>query len=104
MRALTLDRFDAPPRLRDDLPEPRPSSGDLLVRVHASSVNPSDALIAAGGFRGRARHDFPVTLGRDFAGVVEQVVSASAATRPAMRSMASFSTPTQSSVRAAGQS
>jgi NADPH:quinone reductase-like Zn-dependent oxidoreductase len=72
MQALTLDRFDSPPRLRDDLPEPCPSSSDLLVRVHASSVNPSDAIIAAGGLRGRARHDFPVTLGRDFAGVVEQ--------------------------------
>jgi NADPH:quinone reductase-like Zn-dependent oxidoreductase len=104
MRGVTLNRFDAPPRLRDDLPEPRPSSGDLLVRVHASPVNPSDALIAAGGFRGRARHDFPVTLGRDFAGVVEQPAAASAATGPAIRSTAPFSTPTQSSTRAAGQS
>jgi NADPH:quinone reductase-like Zn-dependent oxidoreductase len=48
MRAFTLDSFDSPPRLRDDLCEPRPTNDELLVRVHASSVNPADAAIAAG--------------------------------------------------------
>ncbi|HET7518160.1 MAG TPA: hypothetical protein VFN05_10775 [Actinomycetes bacterium] len=50
MRAFTLDCFDTPPGLRDDLPEPEPEPeagpGQLLVRVQASSVNPVDALIA----------------------------------------------------------
>ena len=73
MRAFTLDSFDSPPRLRDDLPEPRPTSNELLVRMHASSVNPVDAAIAAGVLKEMAEHDFPVTLGRDFAGVVERV-------------------------------
>ena len=47
MRAFTLDSFDSPPGLRDDLPEPLPAGNELLVRVHASSVNPVDAAIAA---------------------------------------------------------
>ena len=73
MRAFTLDSFDSPPGLRDDLPEPLPAGNELLVRVHASSVNPVDAAIAAGVLKEMAEHDFPVTLGRDFAGVVERV-------------------------------
>jgi NADPH:quinone reductase-like Zn-dependent oxidoreductase len=72
MRAFTLDSFDSPPRLRDDLPEPRPADNELLVRVHASSANPADAAISAGMLKDMAEHGFPVTLGRDFAGTVEQ--------------------------------
>src|SRR5439155_3484147 len=75
MRPFTLDSFDSPPRLRDDLPEPRPADNELLVRVHASSVNPADAAIAAGMLKEMAEHDFPVTLGRDFAGIVAQTGS-----------------------------
>jgi NADPH:quinone reductase-like Zn-dependent oxidoreductase len=73
MRAFTLDGFDAQPGLRDDIPEPHAVDDQLLVRVHASSVNPVDVFIAAGGLKEMAEHEFPVTLGRDFAGVVEQV-------------------------------
>ena len=72
MRAFTLDSFDSPPRLRDDMPEPRASENQLLVRVQASSVNPVDAAIAGGVLKEMVEHEFPVTLGRDFAGVVEQ--------------------------------
>jgi hypothetical protein len=42
MRAFTLESFDAPPRLRDDLPEP-PAANELLVRVRTSSVNGAPA-------------------------------------------------------------
>jgi NADPH:quinone reductase-like Zn-dependent oxidoreductase len=72
MRAFILDSFDTPARLRDDVPEPHRADGELLVRVHASSVNPVDAFIAAGYLKQYAEYEFPVTLGRDFAGVVEQ--------------------------------
>jgi NADPH:quinone reductase-like Zn-dependent oxidoreductase len=75
MRALTLDSFDAAPALRDDLPEPELGDNELLVRVHASSVNPVDVFIAGGALKEMVEHEFPVTLGRDFAGVVEQVGS-----------------------------
>jgi NADPH2:quinone reductase len=75
VRAFTLERFDVQPSLRDDLPEPRVGDKELLVSVHASSVNPVDFFIAAGGLRQYAEHDFPVIIGRDFAGVVEKVGS-----------------------------
>ena len=76
MRAFTLDSFGAQPGLRDDLFEPAPADDELLIRVNASSVNGVDVFIAAGAMKEMAEHEFPVTLGRDFAGVVAQVGSA----------------------------
>jgi NADPH:quinone reductase len=73
MRAYTLDSFDTPPGLREDLPTPQVGPGQLLVRVQASSVNPVDAGIAAGYLKDMFAHEFPVLVGRDYAGVVEQV-------------------------------
>ncbi len=75
MRAFTLDGFESTPGLRDDLPTPGVGAGEVLVRMHASSVNPADAAIASGMLKGMAEYEFPVTLGRDFAGVVEEVGS-----------------------------
>lgn len=75
MRAFTLDSFESSPRLRDDLSMPQVEANELLVRVHASSINPADAAVAAGMLKGMADYEFPVTLGRDFAGVVEGIGS-----------------------------
>ena len=76
MKAFVLDSFDEPPAVRNDLPQPVPGDNELLVRVRASSVNPVDVHIAAGALKAMADYEFPVTIGRDFAGVVEQVGSA----------------------------
>ncbi len=73
MRAFTLDSLEIPPALREDLPSPVAGDGQLLVRVHSSAANPVDNAIAAGMLAGMFEHTFPVVLGRDFAGVVEQV-------------------------------
>jgi NADPH2:quinone reductase len=104
MRGFTLDSFDTQPSLRDDLSEPVAGDDEMLVRVHASSVNPVDVFIASGAMREMAEHLFPVTLGRDFAGVVEQVGSGIAGTASATRCSASFSMPTRPRTRAAGPS
>jgi NADPH:quinone reductase-like Zn-dependent oxidoreductase len=72
MKAFTLTSFDAPPAL-DDIPAPSTGAGEILVRVRTSSVNPVDNAMAAGMLSGMLEHRFPVILGRDFAGVVEEV-------------------------------
>jgi len=73
MRAITLDGFDSVPALRQ-LPDPEISAPDqVLVRVHAASINPFDRMVAAGALKGMMEHQFPVILGRDLAGVVEAV-------------------------------
>ena len=73
MRAIALDAFDAAPAVRDDLPDPTAAPDGLVVRVRASSVNPVDNSIAAGMLRQMVDHDFPVVLGRDYAGTVEAI-------------------------------
>jgi NADPH2:quinone reductase len=75
MRAITLDDFDSSPGLRQDLPAPTPAENEVLVRVRASSVSPVDNSVAAGMLKDMVEHEFPVTLGRDFAGIVEQAGS-----------------------------
>ncbi|RZL89558.1 MAG: zinc-binding alcohol dehydrogenase [Variovorax sp.] len=68
----------APPRLAVRSVEvPQPGTGQVLVRVQATSVNPIDAKRAAGygrrllGLKGAAR--FPLVLGNDVAGIVEAI-------------------------------
>ncbi len=73
MKAFVFESFDAPAALREDYPEPTPEDDELVVRVHASSVNPVDVFTAAGVLKEMVEHEFPITLGRDFAGVVERV-------------------------------
>jgi NADPH2:quinone reductase len=83
MRAVTIDRPDLSPAPREDLPAPTPADNEVLVRVHASSVNPADNSIAAGVLAGMGlEHEYPVILGRDYAGTVEQAGAAVSGYRP----------------------
>jgi NADPH:quinone reductase len=74
MHAITLESFDSDPTLQE-IPIPQIAPNEVLVRVQASSVNPVDGAIAAGMLKDMVEHEFPVVLGRDFAGVVEQAGS-----------------------------
>jgi NADPH:quinone reductase len=74
VKAVALTALETPPALREDLPAPTPEPDQVLVRVRASSVNPADNSIAAGMLKQMGiEYEFPVILGRDYAGVVEQV-------------------------------
>lgn len=69
MRALVVDAANAPYRLtRLDIPTP--NSGQVLVRIKASGVNPLDSKIRAGN-AAHARQPLPAVLGMDLAGVIE---------------------------------
>jgi NADPH:quinone reductase-like Zn-dependent oxidoreductase len=72
MRAYVLEAFDAEPRMTD-VPVPEVAADEILVRVHSVSVNPVDLAIASGGARAWLEYRFPVTIGRDLAGVIEAV-------------------------------
>ena len=54
------------------LPRPVAGPGQVLVRIHASGVNPLDTKIRAGA-AAHARQPLPAVLGMDLAGVVEAV-------------------------------
>jgi NADPH2:quinone reductase len=86
MRAVTIDFPGSQPTLREDLPGPTPGDNEVLVRVQASSVNPVDHSIAAGMLAQMGiEYESPAILGRDYAGVVEQVGPASSGYRPGDR-------------------
>jgi NADPH:quinone reductase-like Zn-dependent oxidoreductase len=72
MKAIAVSELGSPPALLD-LPAPSPSANEVVVRVRASSANPVDNGIAAGMLAQMVEHEFPVILGRDYAGIVEQV-------------------------------
>ncbi|WP_432877484.1 NADP-dependent oxidoreductase [Kribbella sp. CA-245084] len=72
MRAVVIDDFGALAALAD-LPKPQPETGEVLVRVSASSINGFDVAVAGSMLQGMMDHRFPVVLGKDFAGVVEAV-------------------------------
>jgi NADPH:quinone reductase-like Zn-dependent oxidoreductase len=52
---------------------PRPRGGELVVRVHAASLNPKDALFRKGRFRFISGRSFPKRTGQDLAGEVVDV-------------------------------
>lgn len=72
MRAFVMTSFDEQPSVVD-IPTPEAGPGQVLVRVSAASVNGVDLSIASGLVRGMLDYDFPVVLGKDFAGTVEAV-------------------------------
>lgn len=69
MRAIAIADFDTVPTVTD-VPAPTPEPSEILVQVHASSVNGFDVAVAAGQLNGIMEHRFPVVLGKDFAGTV----------------------------------
>jgi NADPH:quinone reductase-like Zn-dependent oxidoreductase len=69
MKAMLLTGHGGPEMLRyGDAPDPTPAPGEIVVDVHAASVNAADYKVRLGG-RGYDLR-FPHILGRDFSGVV----------------------------------
>jgi NADPH:quinone reductase-like Zn-dependent oxidoreductase len=74
MKAIRIHEYGGPEKLREeDVPEPRAESGQVLVRVHAASVNPIDYKLASGVMRQIMPLEFPWIPGGDFSGVVEAI-------------------------------
>ncbi|MES2102725.1 MAG: zinc-dependent alcohol dehydrogenase family protein [Pseudomonadota bacterium] len=71
MQALVLENYGTPFAARE-IARPVALQGEVLVRVHASGVNPLDTKIR-GGNAAHAKTVLPAILGIDLAGVVEAV-------------------------------
>jgi len=70
MKAVRLNQWGNPLDL-EDVEQPVPDDDQVLVRIHAASINPFDAAIAAGYLQGMA--SVPMTMGTDFSGEVAAV-------------------------------
>jgi NADPH2:quinone reductase len=72
MRAIRVHRFGGPEVMEvEDLPDPAPGPGELLIRVKAAGVNPVDAYRRSGRYGRLPR--LPYTPGSDAAGEVAGV-------------------------------
>ena len=80
MQAFWIEELNGEFRLRDT-PRPTPKTNEVLVRVHASGVNPLDTKIRAGQ-AAHADQPLPAVLGIDMAGSVEEIGSGVTAFRP----------------------
>jgi len=71
MKAVQLHGYGDVDQLRyEDVPTPKPRSGEVLVKVAVTSVNPIDWKIRRGDLKNVMPLQFPVILGRDVAGEV----------------------------------
>lgn len=72
MRAIAVSEYGATPA-PTNLPRPEPGPGEILVKMIAAGLNPFDWRIADGMFKDSVEASFPLILGQDGAGVVEEV-------------------------------
>lgn len=79
MKAVRIHSYGGPEVfVHEDVPKPKPSAGEVLIRVHAAGVNPLDWKVREGYTRRR----LPLILGWDVSGTVEEVGSDGTGLKP----------------------
>ncbi|QJD80852.1 NADP-dependent oxidoreductase [Spirosoma rhododendri] len=74
MKAFFISRYQKKEPLQfGDMPEPKLGENDVLVGIHATSINQLDAKIRDGEFKLILPYKLPLILGNDVAGVVIRV-------------------------------
>ena len=76
MKAFIVDRYGNNDGVRaSEMPDPEVRDDDVLVQIHAASVNPLDLKIRGGSLKLILPYRLPFVLGNDLAGVVVRVGS-----------------------------
>ena len=77
MKAIRINEFGGPEVLKlEDIPSPVPAADEILVKLYASGINPTDWNIREGGNSVlKPQLKLPMTLGWDAAGIVEETGS-----------------------------
>jgi len=84
MKAVQVQQFGGPEVLvLEEVPAPKPGSGEVLVHVRAAGVNPYDTYMRAGTYA--VKPSLPYTPGSDAAGTVEAVGSGVTKVKPGDR-------------------
>lgn len=72
MKAIRIHGYGGAEVLKyEEAEKPVPGANDVLIKVHASSINPIDIKICSGRKKNQLQLNFPVTPGYDVAGIVE---------------------------------
>lgn len=71
MKAVVLHEYGGPDKLLyEDVPDPVPGSGQVLIRMTSTSVNPIDFKLRSGAMKAFWPLELPAILGRDVSGIV----------------------------------
>ena len=74
MKAIRIHSYgDVDVMQYEDVGQPSPDAGEVLIKVHAASVNPVDRAVRAGYMQSMVPLVLPLTLGMDLAGVIEAI-------------------------------
>ncbi|MED1510850.1 MULTISPECIES: NADP-dependent oxidoreductase [Bacillus] len=74
MKAIIIDQYGSVEKLQErQVPKPVIKCNEVLIRIHATSVNPVDWKIRKGELQEKLLFSFPIILGLDVAGVIEEV-------------------------------
>lgn len=74
MKAVRIHNYGGPDVLTyEEAPRPTAGPGEVLIRVHATTVNPFDCAARAGYLHSYFNYTFPLILGTDVSGIVEEV-------------------------------
>lgn len=74
MRAAQIKEYgDASAVKITEIEKPTPAEGQVLVEVHASSINPFDSAVRSGYMKDMIPLQLPVTIGGDISGVIQQI-------------------------------
>ncbi len=72
MKAIRVHEFGGPEVMKvEEVPDPKPGKGEVVVRIHAAGVNPVDAYIRSGTYARKPQ--LPYNPGSDGGGVIESV-------------------------------
>jgi NADPH:quinone reductase-like Zn-dependent oxidoreductase len=72
LKAMVFEKIGGPLVYRE-APNPIPNRQEVLVSIHAASVNPADYKVRSGFYPGNQNLQLPYILGRDFSGVVTEL-------------------------------
>ena len=74
MRAIVIEKYGSMDELKEkEMPKPVPKEGEVLIEMHATSINPIDWKLRAGYLKEMIPFHFPIILGWDAAGVISEV-------------------------------
>jgi len=76
MKAIRIHQYGNVDSLQiDEVPVPEISTDEVLIKIHATSINPIDWKVREGYLKGMNLHTLPLTLGWDVSGTIEKVGS-----------------------------
>ncbi len=76
MKAIVIEQYGGKDQLKEkEVAVPTPEDNQVLIEMHATSINPIDWKLREGYLKDMLPFEFPIILGWDAAGVIKEVGS-----------------------------